>query len=276
MLRRPGSLHRYANLIRSVSNWPAYFMFKRRRDRTGTVRMRDRKNRVQFDVPRSLLGIFKEIYLSDIYAMAPLRKVLPPRPNIIDVGANIGIFSLRLLALKPGATVLAYEPLPSNFSVLHDNADLNPQVRDRLRVFQCAVSGKNESEQRIYFDPDKPNTPTASLIQSFAASNRKSVQVPTVSLDAIVEEHALERIHLLKLDCEGSEFDILSGASPEVLAKIDAIVMEVHEAGDQTIERMQRDLHALGFSSEARLIDEGVGLVRAIRPEVNTVKAMTG
>jgi FkbM family methyltransferase len=269
-------LHRYANLIRNVSNWPTYFLNKLDRDRTRRILVRDRKNAIQFDVPRTLLGIFKEIYLSDIYAMAPLCTILPPCPKIVDVGANVGIFSLRLLALKPDATVFAYEPLPSNFDTLHGNADRNPQLHNSLRVFQCAVTGKSESEQKIFFNPDEPYTPTASLIQSFAASNRKSVQVPTVSLDTIVEEHALERIHLLKLDCEGSEFDILSGAAPEVLAKVDAIVMEVHESGDQTIERMQHDLDVLGFLSEARLISEGVSLVRAIRPEVSTLKAMTG
>lgn len=263
-------MRRYANLIRNVSNWPAYFLNKLSRDRTRTIRIRDRKNNVQLEVPRSLLGVFKEIYLSDIYAMEALCRVLPPHPNVIDVGANVGLFSLRLLALRPDATVYAYEPLPANFDSLHRNAALNPQLNDHLKVFQCAVSGGPESTQTIFFNPDKPYTPTASLIQSFDASNRKSVQVPTVSLDAIVEKHALDRIDLLKLDCEGSEFDILASASADVMDKVDAMVLEVHESGNQTLERMKDDLDGWGFTTEACLIDEGVGLIRANRSGATT------
>ncbi|MFP6581773.1 MAG: hypothetical protein VCD00_04385, partial [Candidatus Hydrogenedentota bacterium] len=101
----PGTMRRYLNLIWSVSNWPSYFSAKLSKDRGKIHRFRDRSNKIQLEVPRSLLGIFKEIYLGDIYAMKTLCDALPKNPNVIDVGANVGIFSLRLLALKPDATV---------------------------------------------------------------------------------------------------------------------------------------------------------------------------
>ncbi|MFP6584098.1 MAG: FkbM family methyltransferase, partial [Candidatus Hydrogenedentota bacterium] len=265
----PGTMRRYLNLIGSVSNWPTYFSTKISKNRGAIHRFRDRSNKIQLEVPRSLLGTFKEIYLGDIYAMKTLCDALPKDSNVIDVGANVGIFSLRLLALKPDATVVAYEPLPSNFEMLQRNAEINPQIVDNFRVFQRAVTGGSESEQTIYFNPEKSFTPTASLIESFDTSNRGSIQVKTDSLDSIVTEHSMERIHLLKLDCEGSEFDILDGASPELIARIAAIVMEVHESGENTIERMKDSLETMGFSVTDRVIDDGVALMRAFRPKAS-------
>lgn len=262
----PGTARRYVNLIRSVSNWPSYFSAKISKNRGKIYRFRDRSNKIQLEVPRSLLGIFKEIYLGDIYAMEILCNALPSNPNVIDVGANVGIFSLRLLALKPDATVVAYEPMPSNFEVLQRNAEINPQACDNFRVFQRAVTGGSDFEQTIYFNPEKSFTPTASLIESFDSSNRESIQVKTDSLDSIVAEHGMDRIHLLKLDCEGSEFDILDGASPKLIARIDIIVMEVHESGKNTIARMKSNLETMGFSVTERAIADGVALMRAFRP----------
>ena len=262
-LKRPTSFRRYWNLIRNVSNWHLYFLNKLGTDTAKTIRYRDRRNAVQLDIPHPLRGIFKEIYLNDIYDMETLARGLPPDPIVIDVGANIGIFSLRLSALRPDSTIFAYEPHPRNVDLLRKNVEMNPRLN--VHVFSCAVSGRPASDRKLFLDPEKPYTPTASLEEGFSASNRKSVSVDTTSLSEIVEKNALERIHLLKLDCEGSEFDILFNTPPDIMARVDAITMEVHESGERTLESMRNTLHSMGFQLREHSISEGVYLVYASR-----------
>ena len=262
-LKRPTSFRRYWNLIRNVSNWYLYFLDKLSTDPAKTIRYRDRKNAIRLDIPRPLRGIFKEIYLSDLYDMETLASDLPPDPIVIDVGANIGIFSLRLSALRPDTTVFAYEPHPQNVDLLRKNVEMNPQLN--VHVSSCAVSGEPATDRKLFLDPEIRYTPTASLEEGFSASNRKSVSVDTTSLSEIVEKNALERIHLLKLDCEGSEFDILFNTPPEIINRVDAITMEVHESGDRTLEAMRDTLRSSGFRLQERAIGAGVYLVNAFR-----------
>ena len=54
-------------------------------------------------------------------------------------------------------------------------------------------------------------------------------------------------------------------ASPDLIARVDAIVMEVHESGEKSIEGMQNNLEKMGFSVTERVIDDGVALMRAFR-----------
>lgn len=263
--KKPGTIRRYLNLYRNISNWGFYISTKLNKDRDRILRIRDRKNGVRFEVPRSLLGIFKEIYLDDIYQMEKLSRTLPDSPNVIDIGANVGIFSMRLLSLKPKARVVAYEPIPSNFEVLKRNADNLTHLPHGVMPYQCAVTGEAKQRQVIYFNPESTFTPTASMIPSFDNANRNSTEVDTDTLSSIIEQHRFSRIHLLKLDCEGSEFDIVNGAGADTMARVDAIFLEVHETAEHTIESMRTSLESYGFTVTWCLLEPGIALISAVR-----------
>ena len=76
--------------------------------------------------------------------------------------------------------------------------------------------------------------------------------VTCVTLPQVLEEHAIERVRLLKLDCEGSEYEILRACAAETLDRIDYIVLEIHESPG--IPHARQDLIDFlaghGFSAE--------------------------
>ena len=153
-----------------------------------------------------------------------LRRRLKPGSVLIDVGANVGTFSIQLARAVQGLNVLAIEPVPQVYEALRSNIAKN-QVRDAVDTAQLAISDRHG---------------TAIVTNDLAACNyvvpRKSRRAPpdsqqvveTTTLDLLVEEHALGTVDFVKCDVEGMELRVLLGAqsvlgrfSPELLLEID-------------------------------------------------------
>lgn len=132
---------------------------------------------------------------------------------ILDVGANIG--DSTLLFAKYYKKVLAFEPVPYNYEKLVKNIDLNPNYKDKIVTYNKAVSDKNE------------------IIKINIAGTQSSVYLPSndyCEIETIKIKDVLDDINddgklVLKMDCEGSEFDIVSN---EDLTMFNEIIMECH------------------------------------------------
>ena len=139
--------------------------------------------------------------------------------TIVDIGANIGVFTLQALG-RSDVSVHAYEPHPRTAATLRRNVAAND--RDgRVTVFEEAV-GQARGSCRL--SADGPSL-TSSL---YAEPGASGVIVSCVGLDEVVER-AGGAVSLIKIDAEGAEVDILTGASPEVLREIPALVLECHD-----------------------------------------------
>ncbi len=173
-----------------------------------------------------------------------------PGERVIDVGANIGVFSL--LAARRGAYVDAYEPHPVTFGHLLSNTEALG-----VRCHQAAVVPSSQSgTARLWLDP---NSDTRHSLAE--AVSRSSIEVPAVALDEAIGEGC----DLLKLDCEGSEFELIRKVPDDVLVRVGRLVVEVHEdAGDP--DELGGRLSGLGFRMWARHgCSEPVGLLFARR-----------
>jgi FkbM family methyltransferase len=125
------------------------------------------------------------------------------------------------------------------------------------------VSGKPGSIT-LYYNPEKTLTPLASTSASFDNKNVKKTEVEAVTLEQIMDEYNLDRIDLLKLDCEGAEYDILYNAPTHLFDKIGMMTMEVHN-GDvprENLEDLKKFLTDLGYQIRTR----GDDFVWAWRP----------
>lgn len=144
--------------------------------------------------------------------------------KVVDIGGGIGDYTIFAAYNHPNARVLAYEPFPESFRLLRDNLNLNHI--DGVEIFSQAVSGQKSTLQFGASSSDPLSMQTA---HGMPAPAGDALQVTAVSLASIVNGPAGGRIDLLKLDCEGAEYDILLNSAPSALEKIDRIVMEYHD-----------------------------------------------
>jgi len=144
---------------------------------------------------------------------------IPANTVVVDVGAHIGTFSLHA-SLARSSTVLAFEPEPKNFELLKENLAING-LSERVHSFKQAVWSRNE--KRILF------TSRGSAFHSFyPEKNGIGGTEPTdcVGINTILDP--LNYPVLLKIDAEGSEYEIIPHISRINIEKISRIELEYH------------------------------------------------
>jgi len=211
-------------------NW-AYFFWGRFSSRPGILRLR---NGLQFWIrPQS----------SDRASITEVQMFHPysdPRPGsvVVDIGANIGAFSL--LASRTARRVYAVEPIPSNYEILCRNVQLNgaPPVT----AMCAAISSENG------FSTMSDDGVMSSL--KWNRPDKAGATVRTITLKDFIQEHAIESVDFLKMDCEGAEWDILAQTDASVFGLIQHIEMEYHCMPGGPSPRLLVDrLSSVGFKS---------------------------
>ena len=181
-----------------------------------------------------------EIFLKEDYGKMPDDAVM------IDLGANIGVFSVYAATTAKNATVYAYEPFIEYFKLAEANARLNGKAA-AVTCFNCAVAGRVES-RTLYVKGTDFFFPT--LMEQANQGSAEGVRVTCTTLADIVESNKLERVDMLKMDCEGAEYEILYPTPRVYLQKIRQIRMEYHNLDDQerNVRHLERFLTGAGFT----------------------------
>ncbi len=161
-----------------------------------------------------------EVWLNDEYGLD--NCAIMSNSCIIDIGAHIGSFSVKASKLFPGNSIWAFEPAMDNFNLLKNNLELNKCTN--VQVFQKAVTDK---ENKAILFINENHTGGHSLLPDFHDKKNK-VEIDTISINTFVEDNAVDSIGYLKIDCEGSEYQILDSLSPEVWNKIHYLGVEFH------------------------------------------------
>ena len=146
------------------------------------------------------------------YETSLVLSLLRPGHVCVDVGANIGYFSILAAAVvgETGA-VFAFEPDPGNFALLQANAVLNKQ-QHRITAVQAALSTQAGAGE-LFLSEDNLGDH-----QIYAAGEqRKSVQIALLNGSEYLGER-LQRLDLLKVDTQGSEYQVMVGLMPLLLA----------------------------------------------------------
>jgi FkbM family methyltransferase len=142
---------------------------------------------------------------------AIIRRYLRPGDVAIDVGANIGIHTLPMAeAVGPQGVVLAVEPLPSVRERLERNLALNRATN--VRVIAQAASDREGTAQLYPPRADAANWGQASLARMSHLDPTAPIDVPLVTLDALVRAQGLDRVRLIKVDVEGHDREVMAGA----------------------------------------------------------------
>jgi amino acid adenylation domain-containing protein/FkbH-like protein/non-ribosomal peptide synthase protein (TIGR01720 family)/FkbM family methyltransferase len=244
--------------------------------------------------------LYQEIFVDRVYLRHGI--VLNEDDCIIDVGANIGLFTLFAQQKSPKGTIYAFEPAPHAFDKLQINAKL---YCPNTHLFNCGLGGERREETFTFY-------PRSSVFSSFAADaeqdekairsviinmlqrdhsldeeslekladefikdrlKEETYQVQLRTLSEIIEEYKIKKIDLLKLDAEKSELAILQGINNHHWSLIKQIVMEVHDQEGSTLKQVLRLLEDKGFrfvvDEESMLHGSGLFNIYATRLNLN-------
>jgi FkbM family methyltransferase len=201
--------------------------------------------------------VYREIYEEKTYLRNGIQ--LYHRDNVIDVGANIGIFTMFMMEQDLDLEVHAIEPSPDIFKILLTNVS---SYGNRVHTHECGVSNKSGEDLFIHY-------PNYSIMSGFGASpdedmktlkkgilsnlkengvnlaevseqvvnrmarvalgERKEIVCSIKTISEIIDHDNIESIGLLKIDAEGSEQAIMEGVREDHWKRIRQIVMEIHD-----------------------------------------------
>lgn len=188
------------------------------------------------------LDIIAEIWERNVYAVMPEKGM-----RVMDVGAHKGFFSI-LCALR-GAQVTSFEPHPSTYRELIDNIALN-SMETTIDPHRLAIW----SEDRILRLHQNPGNPGGSNVHRErcgcvgACTELPFVEISSVNFASALGENEWD---IVKLDCEGAEYDFLLKTPDDSLSLIRYLTMEVHdwsgvEEYRQMVQKLSRIFHIEG------------------------------
>ncbi|MGC1734243.1 MAG: FkbM family methyltransferase [Pseudonocardiaceae bacterium] len=212
--------------------------------------------------------LYREIFVENTYLRHGIG--LPADPVVVDVGANIGMFSLLVAQRSSGARIVAVEPVAELAHAASVNAELHGL---HVTVLNCGLGSRTDEAAFSYY----PNNTLMSGMYGDAEEDRAVLRsylrtAPEAELGAqfdrlvddrmlaeprrcqlttlaeVVATHGIERIDLLKIDVEKAEADVLAGIDSATWEKIDQVVLEVHDLHGR-LQAVVDQLRARGFDT---------------------------
>ena len=232
-------------LRRIGATWPSILGYPLVRRLIGENRLRLRDGvRLAAPYGEALHTLLIEIWHDRCYWMPEVPPALSAG-HIIDIGAHVGAFAVWAASRWPGAKVICIEPDPVLFSYLRCNLANNDVTGPPPFAAAC---GGTAGEAALYARGARAlNTLYSRDAYGSTFSLRGRVRV--ITLHEILDELGLGCCPLLKLDCEGAEYDILYAAPRDLLKKVDNIALEYHVGmNDHGPDELAGHLRARGYS----------------------------
>ncbi len=249
--------------------------------------------------PNETRELFDEIVVRSRY----LRGGIEIRDGdlVVDVGANIGLFTLYAAAQAADVHIHAFEPVPAAAEALETNVRAYGIRADVERAALGRTAGESSFtfypqsslQSGLYPDPvvdeaivrryarhrtdglPATSLPSQAVADALAPelhsrlSDRQRMTVPVLRLSDWIRDRAIERIHLLKVDAERAEEDVLSGIDLEHWPLIDQVVVEVHDITGR-LGRLRALLAGHGFDTlveqDELFLDSEIVMLYAWRP----------
>ena len=153
---------------------------------------------VDFNVAYSPAHIANAVINVDVYGTR--RIPFQAGDVVIDIGANIGIFSIYLAVLHPEITIYSFEPSAVNYHHLLKGIEMNGVTN--IRPFQLALT---DDARNIWISLNEDNSGGACMYAPISGHCNIS---RSMRLDDVISENKIEKVKMLKCDCEGAEYEI--------------------------------------------------------------------
>lgn len=190
------------------------------------------------------LGSYVEIFIDEVYELIPTFKA-KKGDTVVDVGGNIGFYAIKQsVQIGREGRMWVFEPNVDVFQRLVKNLKEN-KITNAIPL-QKAISSKSGTDN---FKVTSNATQEGSLCydKKMLKSTDNIIEVDCITLDDFVSLNNIFKINILKIDAEGSEFEILKGGLKKALPITQKIVMEFH--GNNIKNKIIQLLEKINFIS---------------------------
>lgn len=204
----------------------------------------------------------REIWNQEIYYFDSKKS----NPFIVDIGSHIGISILYFKSKYPNSKILSFEPNPISFEILEDNIS-NNGLKDITPVNKAISS--NDCIKPLYIDNSEENwNSNSSLLEKSwnQRENTKPINIQCTRLDTYIND--IEIIDMLKIDTEGTEFEILN-SHKNILNRVENISVEYHPNKRNKIEKL---ITILKPHFQLEIYYEGKEITKVIDGKLLTIK----
>lgn len=193
----------------------------------------------------------------EAFELEVLRSRIRTGSNVIDIGANIGLYSLFAASIvgKEGK-VFSFEPYSINFDILKENLEINNFSNVTLN--KIAIANK-EDEIKLFYNPKEYNL---GMVSAFEHNYKESETVKSITLDSYLNNLSLTHISFIKIDIEGGEYLALLGMKDAINKYKPFIQIEI----DEDI------LKNTPYSKNDILLFFEMANYKLINPKINQVK----
>lgn len=179
-------------------------------------------------------GDIYHIFVKNDYKILPIKEKI-----VVDVGSNIGD-SLIYFALRGAKKIIGVEPFPKNFQLAKKNIQLN-DFSDRVELLLGGLSSKTGF---ITIDPNYDSN-VDSKLEAF----EYGISIPLFTLQSIVNNYNIPEGSILKVDCEGCEYDSILSAPEDALRRFSHIIIEYHFGYKDLKQKLENCGFRVSFSS---------------------------
>ena len=176
-----------------------------------------------------------------------LENIIKPEMTVLDIGANIGYYSLMMLELMGNkGKLIAVEPSPSNIEILRKNLLLNKY--NDIEVHNAAISDENGTKKFFLSEMSNLNTLNYTEKKSLNLTG-ETINVKTLTVPQIMEGRNLD---LIRMDVEGHEVEVLNGLIPNIGVNnlYPSIIFETHRSrynNEHSMENTLKNLFAKNY-----------------------------
>lgn len=237
-------------IVRRIENWPTAVALRLFRRRPG-LRLLTFRGGLNIACRRATRDwdVIHELFFAGSYRRAlEYLHDQPGTPTVLDLGGNIGLFSLLAVSSHGKARVIAFEPGAPNRRLFEMNRLANPTLSDRIELRKEAVGGVARTAE-WFFDEKNPGGSGLFCVEG----RRYPVQIVTF---AEVVCSIPEPVTLVKMDIEGAEYEIMANTPAETWQRIRAVSLELHDDPEQRISRTEflDRLQRYGFGVETESV----------------------
>lgn len=165
------------------------------------------------------------------------QKLLNPDSIVLDIGANIGLYSLIAAQKVKGENhIYAFEPAPKAYQNLLKNISLNKAFH--ITAHNCCIADfEGEITLNICVDDAYNSIGTSPILQI-----QEQVNTPVITIDAFVEKYSLPKVDIIKIDTEGAEMLVFEGARKTLENFSPIIFFEINQKVLQGFDYSSKDL----------------------------------
>ena len=183
--------------------------------------------------------------------------------TVIDVGASTADSSIYF-ATKGAKVVYGIEPMKESYDLGLYNVKIN-HFEDKVQLMNAAL-GIATGELELTVSSRDPNSnsvePTETVKKKGIIFDSKRI-VKSISIRDIIARYGLSKIDLLKMDCEGCEYDVFRNIEDETISRIRNIILEFHDG----IQFLAEFLEKMGYSVTYEH-STGTGILKARRDTI--------